>query len=964
MRRGCASRFPACAAVTLLLVCAPATAQDSRARGSVFEVPLPGGIRAALSALDDRATPDRGQFLLEVIRRFHAVPFGAEPDPRLAPLRSLVAHLDAPGTGAAPDTLPLPLPPAVWIDEVFGGRATLDTLVAAILHSRSASLLYCGLLSLDDETRGWLATRRDLVRYLASTHAAAFLVAAPGLRVRNGRMELPGGDAVRAAWVTLAGTTPDEPVEFIRKIVELRQGRLAYFVGAMSSLSADQMRLAFRVDAADPQAPVAAVLLLDSVFERIARDWNVDRLPFWRPALDPALLLSDLRSDEHGRPSIPGTSRFWSEVFADEAARKEAGTLDDGADARTGARVDFGWLCDRVFVGPPREHARSYNMVLFASRHLAGISLESNRDALDTVRAAGQYPALVASLERAKLADLGAFAAVARRAARLNAIADRAHAVPALLQFQGALALITRAAVRGGLPAGTLARLVSSLSAVDVTEAGDYDGGLVRWIDAELLPLARTGADPQPTDGDTTGAPGGYAGDRVQHRLLRLMSGPSPGDGPLVDWEGTRYRVDLAAAEATRLAQILGDAPPPLLSSARELVMLADALQAGNASIDRLRAAAATLAAVGRAIQGGPTDDEARRAREVGEALQRAARSADPGMAARHTPALRTLADGLVARGLLDLAYAAALGQPGAIAISVDEAASRHDFGPARWMRSIAWQLPYAASDPDRGWHVTGSLLGLDIRLAEFSLLRVSSRPPPSRPSLSSVDRRVFTEAVALVDPATLSDAGHDALIAALGRGRARVASARSPSDVLALADDLHVSAARRTLLAWSAVHEPGRVPRSITFTELVRLGAEPTAPDGAFDAWGAAGEPRLGCLCLRLSDRTPWEALAGRWNTGIFATGFPDLNLHLAELLDELRMPAALLGHVLASATVDFVENATSRDPDDGRGLVEFVQGLSRDRVEEYLALLTTDGPLVPVGDAVDPAPRRGSPR
>jgi hypothetical protein len=119
------------------------------------------------------------------------------------------------------------------------------------------------------------------------------------------------------------------------------------------------------------------------------------------------------------------------------------------------------------------------------------------------------------------------------------------------------------------------------------------------------------------------------------------------------------------------------------------------------------------------------------------------------------------------------------------------------------------------------------------------------------------------------------------------------------------------------------------------------------------FHAWGAPGEPRLGCLCLQMMDRRPWESLAGRRNSGILASGFPDLNLRLAELLAELKMPAPLLGPVLASATLDFVNTVASRDPDDRRGLVEFVQALRAEHVEQYLALLTTDGPLVPISDA-----------
>jgi hypothetical protein len=81
-------------------------------------------------------------------------------------------------------------------------------------------------------------------------------------------------------------------------------------------------------------------------------------------------------------------------------------------------------------------------------------------------------------------------------------------------------------------------------------------------------------------------------------------------------------------------------------------------------------------------------------------------------------------------------------------------------------------------------------------------------------------------------------------------------------------------------------------------------------------------------------------------------ATAFPDLSLRLAELLSELRMPAALLPAVLAPATLEFINTAECRDPDDRRGLLDFVQRLRSDRVEQYLALLTSDGPLVPIID------------
>ncbi len=147
--------------------------------------------------------------------------------------------------------------------------------------------------------------------------------------------------------------------------------------------------------------------------------------------------------------------------------------------------------------------------------------------------------------------------------------------------------------------------------------------------------------------------------------------------------------------------------------------------------------------------------------------------------------------------------------------------------------------------------------------------------------------------------------------------------------------------------------HDPERLRRFFSPSELLWIGLGPRGIDAGLHAFGAPGRTRLGCLCLHLTDRRPWETFSGRWNSGIFASGFPDLNLRLAELLAELQMPAPLLGPVLAAATLDLVNMAVSGDQDDRRGLVEFVHDLRLERVEEYLALLTTDGPLVPVGEA-----------
>jgi hypothetical protein len=914
MGRGCVSLVAACA-VLLLVVCAPVGAQDRPGDRTMYEVPLPGGLRAALATLDDHAAPDRSQFLLETIRRFYSTAVIGPTDPRLATLYSLTTKLDQAAGDAESDLLPLPLPPALWVDVVFGGRATAGTLVSSILQSRNASLLYCALLSLDQPTREWLMGRRDLLAFLAAKRTAPFLVAAPGLRVRNGRMELPGGEPARPVWLALAAAESDAPEEFVQRLLTVREGRLAYFIGALSQLSQDEISFALRLDLPDPAARVTAGRDLYRVFEHVATGWNIDAAPFWRPPLDPALLISDLGTDEHGRPRLPGTRAFWSTVLELPMDK-----------ARPEGPVDFGWLSGRVFDKLSRVRAPEYDRVLFASRHAEWFPPRSD-DVMNAVRGAGRFPALVATLERAGVTNPSVFAAATRRAIALDRIEDSSHATRALEQFQGILALITRASIRGSVSLDTLSEMVSSLSAVELSKDGDYEGRLVQWLQR----LAE-----------------GKQGDELEDRLLQILAGSSAG-ARFVEWEGTRYRVDLPNAESTRLAHLLGEQRRPLISAACALIQIAQELTAPGLTSTVLQATPARLAAVDETAGG--DDEDTRRYHDLVTKLRKAATKGRLDEATGVASELRLLADGLLARGVVELAYAVALGQPGATVISVSEAASRHEFGTKGRPASLAWELPDSGV-ADGAWHVRGSLLGLDARLAAFSLVRVSSKPPPRPPSLDDLDRRSFSEAVSLVQPRALVDSEQHTIAEALTRGRVRLGSVRSPSDIDSLADEIRLGAARRTLLAWSILNEPERVPASLSFTELLWLGMDHTERTPLLDAWGAPAESRLGCLCLKLMDRRPWEILAGRWNTGMLASGFPDLNLRVAELLQELQMPAILLGPVLAAATLDFLDNANARDADDRRGLVEFVQRLKRERLEEYLALLTTDGPLVPVGE------------
>ena len=141
------------------------------------------------------------------------------------------------------------------------------TLVRSILASREASLFYYALMSLDDETRAWLATEPALIKEVVTRHAGAFVAAAPGLRVRAGAVRVPGGPPAEAGWEALVGRRVHDPADFTRALLSGNDGALAWYFGAMAQLSPGEIGLAFDLQSSDAEIRGAAVRRLYGVFQ-------------------------------------------------------------------------------------------------------------------------------------------------------------------------------------------------------------------------------------------------------------------------------------------------------------------------------------------------------------------------------------------------------------------------------------------------------------------------------------------------------------------------------------------------------------------------------------------------------------------------------------------------------------------------------------------------------------------------
>jgi hypothetical protein len=202
---------------------------------------------------------------------------------------------------------------------------------------------------------------------------------------------------------------------------------------------------------------------------------------------------------------------------------------------------------------------------------------------------------------------------------------------------------------------------------------------------------------------------------------------------------------------------------------------------------------------------------------------------------------------------------------------------------------------------------------------------------------------------LALWNPFALDDRSRDEIVSGLLRGRAQVEALRRDAAALdAALADAGVEAGRRHLLGWAARHEPEEVTRLLALVDLLALGRA----DGLAmpRAWATEAISRSGCVCLDVAT-APGPLERGRPSTGILGAYVTDLGLRLAEVTYELNLPGGLAHALLAGAVYDFAFDAAPLHDDDWLGLVRGVDAVSRERIEEYVAVLTFDGPLTAMG-------------
>jgi hypothetical protein len=334
-------------------------------------------------------------------------------------------------------------------------------------------------------------------------------------------------------------------------------------------------------------------------------------------------------------------------------------------------------------------------------------------------------------------------------------------------------------------------------------------------------------------------------------------------------------------------------------------------------------------------------------------------RSPEANQAARVAASLFDLVDVVLGESMLSLNYEVNLAVPRGARWAAASVASRHDFGLAsqgyeQGVRT-AWAMPRRAAEDDAPWHVQGAALGLDLAIPWLALRRIDTAPPARPPAIDQGEHDTFAASVVLMNPFALRNEDLGAIADAVARGRQRVDALTDGGDVNALAREISMDGWRLRALHWNIEHAPRSVGLLFSMTDLLYLGG---GGHLNLDAWGMSAMKVSGCLCTKLAAPGLWAILVGRQQPGLLVAAVADVNLRVAVALAEMRLPAQLARALLAIAVQDFVDGVQTVHSDDWLARIQTAQGLTRERIEDYVAVVAVDGPLMPVGNESDRVP------
>jgi hypothetical protein len=866
-----------------------------------------GGARAARTNAAGAAGGAGPQVVLDddraaVARRTYVAAAGVDPE---AVARGVNAG-EAVSIALTRDEVPLPLGVGVWRRVVVGEAVAEDELAGAILLQRRAACFYHALASLDEPTLGYLDAHQHVLASLFQRRAEVMTTFGRSIRILDGRVVVPGGAAAAPIWEEILEHKVTEPDAFIDTLFARDGGRLAFLYDTLAHVPEPVRQLVLTVRGDGIDGAIERVRRLARVFAAVTPAWHVVESPMWRPAVDPAMWLNELRVSTSNPTLLAAafTQGIWNEIFRSDNVTNASEAVERAAEkTEENVPADVGWLAEEVFLDDPAQQRERYEMTLWAQRVFATLTAASPDIAgvIAACRGYGRFGLLLLTLERMDVRDPTIFRDAVTRAAAIASRGGGERERISLALYQASLALIERLRLTRRLDLESATSLVRTFVQIPLDD--QEPAAVAKWIDTNLV----SALGPAPAS-DTPSS--------VETRLLDALAGGQSGAGA-VQWEGQSYRVDVAGAERARMLAVRRGQGAFSLDTALEAFRGHESRDKRDKKASRQAAGALAEALVSIVYAAHLPGDRP-------EMLQNAAwRQHDFGQEAR----------------------------------------------PEMLRRRLAWLLAEERMGGGIAWHLRGSLLALDLAMAKYHLRRISDDPPtPTISEGDRVSATVGVMLLNPFD-ATDADRDRLTATLARGRA-AIADRAHDAAALLALAQRAGFSEWRLQALRWSLAEAQAApdFEASTSAAAASRTARDPESafamidqfwagePDAAtierVDRWGPSIIPITGQLATRLPRPRAWEDFAGRLGTGMFATQVADVHLQTASFLASHQLPAALYRGAMAAAMQELVDRAPVRQFDDWSALVMYVRTLPSARYEDYVAALAVDGPLRTLDD------------
>jgi hypothetical protein len=210
----------------------------------------------------------------------------------------------------SPSLVPVMFREGDWTALNSGQKKNYSNLVDLLINDPMVARLYWALTKNDGETRIALLHSPGLRRLLP--YAATLDFYGSQICIRSGRVTVPGGAWTQISWRDLAGASPDNPGEFVPRLLAKDNGWLAAYFDVLSRISESQREH----------------LTEGTRLKRFYDDLRGSDLEppatrgVFRQAPDLLVLFTRLEWEANGEPHVPGNVEIWNKILRQKTDAK------------------------------------------------------------------------------------------------------------------------------------------------------------------------------------------------------------------------------------------------------------------------------------------------------------------------------------------------------------------------------------------------------------------------------------------------------------------------------------------------------------------------------------------------------------------------------------------------------------------------------------------------------------------